>query len=91
MTQHYWSGSGGLESHHFGLRVRPPRLLVFVIPTPISRNIAGVTYRYEVVVGWSSQLVDDLECSGLLALNSIGINRVDYGDFAGLAKLSNNF
>src|SRR5690606_10593760 len=53
--------AGGLVAHHLGQLPCPAGAPVLLESLPVRRDVAGVAYGDEEVVGGFAQLVDDLE------------------------------
>ena len=84
---HDGRGARGLEPEHARQPGGPARLLVLEVALPVGGDVAGVAHRDAVDVGGVAERVDDLEGPGLLALDPVGVHRVDHGDRGPLAQL----
>ena len=60
---------------------------VFAVPHPVGGDVARVADGQDVDVGGVAQLVDDLEGGRLLALEPVGVDRVDERHGVGLGQL----
>src|SRR5439155_120324 len=80
-------GAGRLEAQHLRELRSPAGVLVLPVALPVGGDVAGVADRDAVDVGGVAQHVDDLEGAGLLALDPVGIDRVDDGDGRPLAEV----
>ena len=77
---HQWGGSACLESHHSGQAAAPAGLLIFLKTHPIGGDVPGVAHGNAQPVRCISEGIYDFESRRLLALQPVGIHRVNKGD-----------
>jgi hypothetical protein len=88
VAEHERCGTGSLEAPHLGQPFRHTQLPVLVVALPVRRDVAGVADGQHMDVGSIAEDIDDLEGRGLLALDAIGVDRVDEVDRVGLGEFA---
>src|SRR5215472_19078625 len=91
LSRHQRGSARCLEAEHPWGPVRLAVSLVLAVAQPVGRDIARVTDGQAVNVGSISELVDDFERGGFLALQPFGINRVHQGNWVLGVELANQF
>jgi len=76
VAQHERRGAGRLKAAHHRQAVGDAGLAVLTVALPVARDVAGVAHRDAVVGGWSAEHVADLEGTGLLALDAVGLTEL---------------
>ena len=66
------------------------RLRVLLVALPVRGNVTRVANRQQVVIGSVTQGVNNLEGTGLLTLNTVGVHRVHQEHRVVLAELASN-
>ena len=70
-------GTAGLEPHHSRKGAAVTGLLVFLEAHPIGGDVAGIAHGNAEPVRSITEGIDDFESSCFLALQSVGVHRVD--------------
>src|SRR5699024_4774516 len=84
-------GTTGLEAEHAWGSGRHAGLGVLGVSHPVRGDVAGVAHGDAMDVGSVPQRVDDLEGRGLLALQSVGVDRVHQCDGVVDAEFAGQF
>ena len=77
MAQHEGRGTLGLEAEHARRRLDEAGAAVLAEAAPVGGDVAGVADRDGQVVGRAAEVLADLEGGRLLALDAVGVDRVD--------------
>ncbi|MBA7571313.1 hypothetical protein ES708_13072 [subsurface metagenome] len=80
MPPHDGGGALRLEAHHLWFDFRFARLVVLLKALPVGGDVAGVAHGDEEMVGSFTQIIDNLEGSCFLPLDTVGVERVDQRD-----------
>ena len=78
----------GLEADHLRQARGASEPVKLFVAHPVGADVARIADRQDVNVGRVAEHFDDLERRGLLALETIRIDRIDDGDRLGLADLA---
>src|SRR5580704_16648027 len=76
LIKKYRSRACRLETEHARCAAGPIQFPVLLIAFPVSCDVPRVTDRQYMQSRSIAELIDDLESSGLLALQAIGIDRI---------------